>query len=1840
MALSFIGPEILADQKKNIGPTPLPASLTTVFNSTSSRLASETLALRSIPYGSWDRPSFHLKLCAPLLVHPVSTMATALQKQLAAIAVSSTHQLDLRAQKAAHGKSLLFEPKVAASQSFDQLYLICHEGYRDLCALDPRFLHFSKSLFSEQSKVEDRTHMTAADNAKLDTVIDAFLTLIAPRLLLRPAEKALEWLVRRFKVHEYNTECLVLTYLPYHNTPQFLALLSILSPHPQPALRFLFPYIQSPTNPPRRTIAYTAITTLTFFRAYQSHVTKVVKAGHQYAHMLSFWSSITVEAVFGILNNSSTGRRDVQDQKMEELVLEVLPVLNNCMRAKHGAETVTACYAIVVILVTQAKVGDKVLDGLMEAVLLAHDDSSLIECLACLAMIAGERTTAQIPDKVYRRLLKIPQLCSKLALVSQQCHVERLALGCALGALSGVARSEESRSTLDELLESRLLSESKTQIVLSTLLQLLGKSQPGSEEHAELLGFTTHLTEMKQLIGVLSDTAKQSNFDMESLGILATPSSEVAKIDATDSEDELMLDPEDNSTIDKDLYIDSPTVSVTSFLAIKSDADFASVAEAFEKAVSVKQTKHYLQSKALCHNEAAENPLYLSFLARIWSSRRTIPVRLAALQATKSAVEQVHNARALQNLLPYLVHALTDPSSLIRRSAAACVATISGMSSATPKENISGIPNFYGDMSKTLTLLKQEEVSTLLMSIIRPILEECVMDSHFIIPAIRDSLEGSQTSKSHPKHAVKAQQRTSILSFFARHAGLTPLLNVRLSLLPMFAFMGKISDTVRITTVLPFVQEWCSLPSAEVTMRCEANGGLSLGDADRAHLAVLLPKDSRSAQLLQEIISGAHNQDRSLLANAAFDRIAALWLNFRSEIRLALAQSMLDLSFSEKNQEFNRVCRERAFETLRSVPLDSATLVTLLESVPSVVQMPEGPPAKKRRRTSRNEMARVELSSQDELQRLLRKLTFVLELIEGSNPGRHPALFQNLFTVFGELQPLKQQSGSELVYLQSMILGSLAPIVDTLKAYTAGYQSAVRADLLIDCIRHSPSPQVQNSALLLIANLASWVPDLILHNLMPIFTFIGSTLLRQQDEYSAQVVDKTISRVVPQLAASLRSKHKNFLTGVSDLLLSFTAAFEHIPSHRRLKLFSELARTLGPEDALSAIVALLADRHQSNKTHRKFSTDLLLAFDPIHTLDAFRGFLDLVIDAAAPKRKVADTLFGLNEKQPAQIESAIRNLLSCLTDLATEDRLRAHVTRAFRRRDDTSRPREVFASIVEATIQLSRKVASSPKLYEACSRVLAKCLDLLPTSDLVQSAALLLENRDSQVQVAAVRAVEVRAGTAVQNDRKSVQALLSFLPSVERLLQESPDMEAKIISVSCIDRIIERFGKKDLKAIASVAQSISGSQALSSSDDRVRVLSLLCLTSVFDVLEDEAISLLPKILPTAFEYLSQAVGQEKSGLHNAVFTLLSNIVERLGYMFSRDYLVTALQLSHRSASASLENTCDESRLGFYQSISEHLSAQEVFVAIKGTWQHAVSQGFNASLEHLELLRSTINSQTKAKLIKASSTLFSLLLQIFRLREVTGPQSDGQFDEEELEQLDDTLVDSVVAMVLKLNDATFRPFFIQLVDQEGPQRSITFYKFLAVFFDKFKSIVTTYSSYLIDHIAKTLVWLATADSEPNLRRALLTALQKSFQHDQDGFWQAPSHFGTIMPPLLALLTLPSAATSTPSHNTNNAIPTITDLAAASSSSIDNHREMNAILLRYMRSDAPHTRLATVLCQQSLTSRLGEEWLGLLPEMLPFISELREDDDEMVERETQRWISGVEEVLGESLEGMLQ
>jgi U3 small nucleolar RNA-associated protein 10 len=100
-----------------------------------------------------------------------------------------------------------------------------------------------------------------------------------------------------------------------------------------------------------------------------------------------------------------------------------------------------------------------------------------------------------------------------------------------------------------------------------------------------------------------------------------------------------------------------------------------------------------------------------------------------------------------------------------------------------------------------------------------------------------------------------------------------------------------------------------------------------------------------------------------------------------------------------------------------------------------------------------------------------------------------------------------------------------------------------------------------------------------------------------------------------------------------------------------------------------------------------------------------------------------------------------------------------------------------------------------------------------------------------------------------------------------------------------------------------------------------------------------------------------------------------------------------------------------------------------------------------------------------------------------------------------------------------------------------------------------------------------------------------------------------------------------------------IPCVTSFATAAESP-DHLKAINTKLLGHMRSDHAAVRRAAVCCEISLTEGLGEEWLNLLPEMLPAISEAMEDDDESVEDEVRKWAKQIEEILGESLDSMLQ
>lgn len=106
-----------------------------------------------------------------------------------------------------HSKSLLFSPTYASSQSIEDVYRLCNdEGFAQLCRLDERYYGFAHDLFGTASLEMERATMTHATAARIDKRIVNFMSLVSQNLMLDPAKKAVEWLIRRFGYgkHQYS----------------------------------------------------------------------------------------------------------------------------------------------------------------------------------------------------------------------------------------------------------------------------------------------------------------------------------------------------------------------------------------------------------------------------------------------------------------------------------------------------------------------------------------------------------------------------------------------------------------------------------------------------------------------------------------------------------------------------------------------------------------------------------------------------------------------------------------------------------------------------------------------------------------------------------------------------------------------------------------------------------------------------------------------------------------------------------------------------------------------------------------------------------------------------------------------------------------------------------------------------------------------------------------------------------------------------------------------------------------------------------------------------------------------------------------------------------------------------------------------------------------------------------------------------------------------------------------------------------------------------------------------------------------------------------------------------
>ncbi|KAJ4840356.1 hypothetical protein Tsubulata_007625 [Turnera subulata] len=154
-------------------------------------------------------------------------MATSIASQLQALRSAFQIEPEQPRKRPITRPSVLYDPREAADIDIDTIFGVALSGLEVLVSVDERFGNYKSDLFGHKTKELDRELLKEDENKHINSTISSFLRLLSGHLQLPAAIKTLEYLIRRYKVHVYNVEDLILCALPYHDSHAFVRIIQL-----------------------------------------------------------------------------------------------------------------------------------------------------------------------------------------------------------------------------------------------------------------------------------------------------------------------------------------------------------------------------------------------------------------------------------------------------------------------------------------------------------------------------------------------------------------------------------------------------------------------------------------------------------------------------------------------------------------------------------------------------------------------------------------------------------------------------------------------------------------------------------------------------------------------------------------------------------------------------------------------------------------------------------------------------------------------------------------------------------------------------------------------------------------------------------------------------------------------------------------------------------------------------------------------------------------------------------------------------------------------------------------------------------------------------------------------------------------------------------------------------------------------------------------------------------------------------------------------------------------------------------------------------------------------------
>jgi len=429
--------------------------------------------------------------------------------------------------------------------------------------------------------------------------------------------------------------------------------------------------------------------------------------------------------------------------------------------------------------------------------------------------------------------------------------------------------------------------------------------------------------------------------------------------------------------------------------------------------------------------------------------------------------------------------------------------------------------------------------------------------------------------------------------------------------------------------------------------------------------------------------------------------------------------------------------------------------------------------------------------------------------------------------------------------------------------------------------------------------------------------------------------------------------------------------------------------------------------------------------------------------------------------------------------------------------------------------------------------------------------------------------------------------------------------------------------------------------------------ALLCIGELVLTLNVHMIQFLPHLMPSLIKLLTdESNGQDIVALNT--LTTLQRIIASLSkfmspYIVSILEILTSIQFEDSSVrTSSISAQIKAKTVLLRGELSQKIIPRVLIPALDSCFDTIAHSTKHSILALMEVVKESIESISRDDIKANHIRILALFLKAFDIRCLYSDKA-----EKEVDIAEGSVIAAFCGLVMKMSENTFRPMFLKIFNwstsvEEKSTRLITFYHLCGAVADKLKGLFLLFAGHILKPSAELITKCHTKNDgglqlfgtgHENKTNSLLSyifdCLQKCFLHDSQGFLNK-ERFEYLMSPLVDQLDNDlGGAIQYNDRVLNHLNPCLAYFAIAVNDE-SCWKTLNYQILLKTRNQASQVRFAALKLLEEIHKQIGESYLILLPETIPFLAELMEDESFEVEKQCQHVITHMEEILGESLQ----